>query len=148
MVDDSKLHITWEELEKDCRDLADMLQKQGPVHGIVGIARGGLVPAAIITNALNIRNVKTVAITSYNGSQQVTAELLGSVDTIKDGEGWIFVDDLVDTGQTAKLIHKRYPKAKLAVVYAKPDGQESTDFFVRLLKQEAWVVFPWEAKED
>lgn len=149
MTDNSRTYISWEEFDKDSRALAETLKKSGPVHGIVGIARGGLVATAIIANAMNIRNVKSVAITSYNGEQQITAELLGSVDSIKDGEGWIFIDDLVDTGQTARLLHKRYPKAKLAVVYAKPEGQEHADYFVKLFKQESWVVFPWEidAKE-
>lgn len=147
MNDISKYHITWDSFEKDCRALGELMQKHGPIKGIVGIARGGLVPTAIISNVLNIRNVKTLAVTSYHGHQQMTAEVLGSVENILDGEGWFFVDDLVDTGQTAKLIRKRYPKAKLAVVYAKPEGQEYTDFFVKLLKQEHWVVFPWEDKD-
>lgn len=140
--------ISWDELKKDCLQLAEMLKKQGPVEGLVGIARGGMVPTAIIANALDVRNVKSVAVTSYFGRRQVTAELLGSVEEIKDGTGWVFIDDMADTGQTARLLRKRYPKAKLAVVYAKPEGQESTDFFVKLLKQEHWLVFPWETDSE
>jgi len=147
-IDSNKHVITWQEMDKDCRALADMLNKLGPIEGIVAVARGGMVPASIISNTLDIRNVKTVAVTSYYGRRQVTAELLGSVEEIKDGEGWVFIDDMADTGQTAKLIRKRYPKAKFIVVYAKPEGQEHTDFFVKLLRQECWVVFPWEIQEE
>lgn len=148
MTDDTKHILTWHDVDKDCRDLGAMLQKLGPVTGVVAVARGGLVPTAIIANMLDIRNVKSLAVTSFFGRRQTTAEILGSVEEIKDGEGWIFIDDMADTGQTAKLIRKRYPKAKFAVVYAKPDGQEHTDYFVKLLKQESWVVFPWETQED
>ena len=144
MTEAKKQKISWEEFERDSRALADMLHKSGDVRGVVGIARGGLVATAIITNALNIRDVKTMAITSYHGHQQMTAEVLGSVDTIKDGDGWIFIDDLVDTGQTAKLIKKRYPKSRLAVVYAKPEGKDSADFYIQTVEQDAWLVFPWE----
>lgn len=147
MNDITKYHITWADFEKECRALGELLQKNGPIKGLVGIARGGLVPTAIISHTLNIRNVKTLAVTSYFGHQQMTAEVLGSVENIMDGEGWFFIDDLVDTGQTAQLIRKRYPKAKIAVVYAKPEGQQHSDFFVKLLKQEHWVVFPWEDQE-
>ena len=145
MSDNTTKHIvTWQDMETDCRALADMLKKTGPLIGLIGIARGGLVPTSLLSYLLDIRNVKSVAVTSYFGRRQVTAELLGSVDEIKDGEGWIFVDDMADTGQTAKLIRRRYPKAKFAVIYAKPDGQPYTDYFVKLLKQESWVEYPWE----
>jgi len=142
-----KQYITWDDVQNDCFALAEILEKNGPFTGIVGIARGGLVPTAIIAHRLDMRNVKTVAVTSFYGRQQVTAELLGSVEEIKDGEGWVFIDDMADTGQTAKLLKKRYPKAKFAVVYAKPDGQESIDYFVKLLKSENWIVYPWEKEE-
>jgi len=139
--------LTWEEIQNDCIALAELLEKNGPFQGIVGIARGGLIPSAIVAHRLDIRNVKSVAVTSYFGRQQVTAEILGSVEEIKDGAGWVFIDDLTDTGQTAKLIKKRYPEAKFAAVYAKPDGQEFVDYFVQLLKSENWIVYPWEKDE-
>jgi xanthine phosphoribosyltransferase len=141
---DKKQKISWDELTRDCHALAEMLHKSGEIRGVVGIARGGFVPTAIVTSALNIRNVKSVAVVSYHGQHQMTAELLDSVDAIKDGEGWIFIDDLVDTGQTAKMIKHRYPKAKLAVVYAKPEGKPHTDFFVTTIPQDTWLVFPWD----
>ena len=142
MIDKRK--ITWEEFEKHSIELANLLKRSDHIKGIVGVARGGLVATAIVCNALNIRNVKTVAIASYNGNEQMTAELLGSVDSIIDGEGWVFIDDLVDTGQTAKLLKKRYPRSRIAVVYAKPDGKEDIDFFVQAVPQETWMEFPWE----
>jgi xanthine phosphoribosyltransferase len=144
MSDAVKRKISWDEFDKDTRDLADMLHRTGELRGVVGIARGGLVATAIIANALNIRNVKSLAVTSYHGYQQMTAEVFGSVDAIKDGEGWVFIDDLVDTGQTAKLIKKRYPKSKLAVVYAKPEGKADADFYRHVIDQDLWLVFPWE----
>jgi xanthine phosphoribosyltransferase len=142
-----KQYITWDEVQNDCFALAELLEKSGPYTGIVGVARGGLVPTAIVAHRLGIRNVKSVAVTSYIGRQQVTAEVLGSVEEINDGDGWVFIDDMADTGATAKLIKKRYPKAKFAVVYAKPAGQESVDYFVQLLKAENWIVYPWEKDE-
>ncbi len=144
MTEKPKRKITWEEFDTHSRALADLLLKSDAIKGVVGIARGGLVATAIVCNALNIRNVKTVAITSYHGHDQMTAEMLGSVDSIIDGEGWVFIDDLVDTGQTAKLLKKRYPRARLAVVYAKPDGKDFVDFYVQQVPQDTWMDFPWE----
>lgn len=141
---EQKQIFTWQDIENDCRALAEMLRKSGPMLGLIGIARGGLVPTSLLSYLLDVRNVKTVAVTSYFGRRQVTAEILGSVDEIKDGEGWVFIDDLAETGQTAKLIRRRYPKARFAVLYTKPDGQAYTDYFVKLLRQNVWVEYPWE----
>jgi xanthine phosphoribosyltransferase len=139
-----KQHITWDQFLADTKTLADKLKSQPDIKGLIAIARGGLCATAVVANVLEIRNVKSVAVSSYDGQQHHAAEMLGSVDNILDGEGWVFIDDLVDTGQTAKLIRRRYPKAKLAVVYAKPEGEQSCDMFVKNIAQDTWLVFPWE----
>ncbi|HEY1096924.1 MAG TPA: xanthine phosphoribosyltransferase [Alphaproteobacteria bacterium] len=139
-----KQQISWDQFTADTKILAATLKEQGDIKGLIAIARGGLCATAIIANVLDIRNVKSVAVSSYDGQQQHALEMLGSVDNILDGEGWMFIDDLVDTGQTAKLIHRRYPKAKLAVVYAKPEGKENCNFFAKDMPQDTWLSFPWE----
>lgn len=144
MTENQKQKISWDEFERDSRQLARLIAGAMNVEGIVCVARGGLVATAVVANALNIRNVKSVAVVSYHGYQQMTAELLGSVDAIGDGSGWVFIDDLVDTGQTAKLLRKRYPKAKIACVYAKPAGRDTIDFSTREFAQDLWLEFPWE----
>jgi xanthine phosphoribosyltransferase len=136
--------ISWDGFSADTKILAEKLKILPNIKGLVAIARGGLCATAIVSYALDIRNVKSVAVASYHGRTQGAAELLGSVDNILDGEGWIFIDDLVETGQTAKLIKRRYPKAQLAVVYAKPDGQSDCDFYAKEMPQDAWIVFPWD----
>lgn len=139
-----ELQIDWNRFHADTKILADKLKALPDVKGLIAIARGGLCATAIIAYQLDIRNVKTVAVSSYDGQKQTGAEMLGSVDNILDGEGWIFIDDLVDTGQTAKLIKRRYPKARLAVIYAKPDGLAQCDAHAVDMPQDQWLTFPWE----
>ena len=136
--------IAWDEFLTDTKMLADKLQTLPDIKGLIAIARGGLCATAIVAHALNIRNVKSVAVASYDGQKHNAAEILGSVDNILDGEGWVFIDDLVETGQTAKLIKRRYPKSKLAVVYAKPDGISTCDVYAKDIVQDVWLNFPWE----
>ena len=58
--------ISWEQLQNDCRALAGkLLRVRKDWSRIVAIARGGLVPAAIIARELDIRVVDTVCISSY-----------------------------------------------------------------------------------
>jgi xanthine phosphoribosyltransferase len=144
MTDTAKITLTWDDVKKHSLALAKKIGTMKNLKGIVCVARGGLVPTAIIANALNIRNVKSVAVVSYHGMEQQSAEMLGSVDTILDGEGWVFIDDLADTGQTAKLLKKRYPGAKLAVPFAKPAGKALCDYIGTDMPQDIWVEFPWE----
>lgn len=139
-----ELQIDWNRFHTDAKALADTLKTLPDVKGLIAIARGGLCATAIIANQMDIRNVKSVAVSSFDGQKQHAAEMLGSVDNILDGEGWVFIDDLVDTGQTAKLIKRRYPKARLAVIYAKPDGLQYCDVHAVDMPQDQWLTFPWE----
>ena len=59
-------------------------------------------------------------------------------------DGWLIVDDLVDTGETAKALKLMLPKAHLATVYAKPAGRPLVDTFVTEVSQDTWIFFPWD----
>ena len=61
-----------------------------------------------------------------------------------DGAGWLIVDDLVDTGTTARLVREMLPKAHFATVYAKPAGRPLVDTFVTEVSQDTWINFPWD----
>src|SRR5690606_1510253 len=92
-------------------------------RGIIAVSRGGLVPAAIVARELNLRLVESVCVSSYDHtSQRDQVSLLKDVSCSDDGEGFLVVDDLVDTGNTLKFLRQRLPKAKFITVYAKPEG--------------------------
>src|SRR5712672_3196087 len=60
------------------------------------------------------------------------------------GQGVLIVDDLVDTGRTAKLVREVLPKAHFASVYAKPLGKPMVDTFITEVSQDTWIFFPWD----
>ena len=60
------------------------------------------------------------------------------------GKGLLVVDDLVDTGQTAKLVRDMLPDAHFAAVYAKPMGRPLVDTFITEVSQDTWIFFPWD----
>jgi xanthine phosphoribosyltransferase len=60
------------------------------------------------------------------------------------GKGVLVVDDLVDTGQTAKLVRDILPEAHFAAVYAKPMGRPMVDTFITEVSQDTWIFFPWD----
>lgn len=136
--------VSWDELHRDTRALAWRLAEL-QFDKIVGIARGGLVPAAIVARELSIRNVDNVSIASYEGKVQGQPRIIKALDG--DGEGVLVVDDLTDTGVTARLVRELLPKAHIATVYAKPAGRDDVDTFVTMVSQDTWIVFPWDQGE-
>ena len=136
--------VSWAQIDRDARALAWRLAGLGPFRGIIAVTRGGLVPAAIVARELDIRLIDTVCIACYED----TAHAPGTVQVLKtvegDGEGFLIVDDLVDTGETARVVRDLLPKAHFATVYAKPAGRPMVDTFVTEVSQDTWIVFPWE----
>ena len=133
--------LSWTEFHRDCRALAQQLLGQ-PWRGVDGIARGGLNPATIIARELDIRLVDSICIASYDHTRQGEPQLLKGVDG--DGEGLLLIDDLVDTGVTARFARELLPRAVLATVYAKPHGRELAHYWQREFAQQTWLHFPWD----
>jgi len=138
--------ISWEQLHRDSKALAWRLLDMKTWKGIVTITRGGLVPASIIARELEIRLVDTVCISSYDYRDQGESNILKSVDI--DDDDWLLVDDLVDTGQTARIVRDMLPKAHFATVYAKPEGRPLVDTFITEVSQDTWILFPWDTESQ
>lgn len=144
-VEQKMFPVSWDQLHRDSRALAWRLLEIGPFKGIAAITRGGLVPAAVIARELDVRLIDTVCIVSYrNDNTQGTMEVLKSVE--HDSEGWLLIDDLVDTGKTARKVRELMPKAHFATVYAKPAGRPLVDSFVTEVSQDTWILFPWDTE--
>ncbi|HCL78347.1 MAG TPA: xanthine phosphoribosyltransferase [Synergistaceae bacterium] len=136
--------VSWEQIHRDCKALAWRLVGLRRWERIVGIARGGLVPAAIVARELDIHLVDTVCISSYTARAQGESSVLKELSG--DGAGWLIVDDLVDTGKTAAIVRAMLPKAHFACVYAKPAGKPFVDTFITEVSQDTWILFPWDAE--
>ena len=148
---DKAFPVSWDQFHRDARALAWRLSGSGPFNAIVCITRGGLVPAAIISRELGIRMIETVCIASYHdyktqGGLKVLKTIAPDVSNLNDGAKILIVDDLVDTGATAKLVREMLPKAHFATVYAKPLGRPMVDTFVTEVSQDTWILFPWDTE--
>ena len=154
MAADSKKQlfpVSWQELHRDAKALAWRLNAGGPWRGIIAITRGGLVPAAIVARELGIRLIDTVSVHSYAHMELGRSQVLKrpSVDLEKDGDPkgrWLIVDDLVDTGTTAKVVREMVPGAHFATVCAKPAGKPLVDTYVTEVSQDTWIMFPWDTE--
>ncbi|WP_181702230.1 xanthine phosphoribosyltransferase [Chthonobacter albigriseus] len=143
--------VSWDQFHRDARALAWRLSGQGKWTAIVCITRGGLVPAAIVARELGIRVIETVGVASYHEyKDQGQLQVLKGVDPKLiemdggQGAGILIIDDLVDTGATARIVREMIPKAHFATVYAKPKGRPLVDTFVTEVSQDTWIYFPWD----
>lgn len=141
----SAYYLTWDEFHRDSRTLARQLMGDN-WKGIICIARGGLIPGGILARELNLRVVDTLCIASYDHDQQGDINILKNI--AGDGEGYILVDDLVDTGKTAEIARKLLPKARFVTLYAKPQAMALADIFVREFPQDTWLHFPWDIQHS
>jgi xanthine phosphoribosyltransferase len=146
---DKSFPVSWDQFHRESRALAWRLTSEGPFHAIVAITRGGLVPAAIIARELNIRVIESVSVKSYDHQSQgkvrvikpINADLIAADAA---GEKILIIDDLVDTGATARVVRDMLPNAHLATVYAKPQGRDLVDSFITEVSQDTWIFFPWD----
>ncbi|ABD88697.1 xanthine phosphoribosyltransferase [Rhodopseudomonas palustris] len=142
--------VSWDQFHRDCRALTWRLNEVGPFAAVIAITRGGLVPAAIVARELGVRVIDTVCIASYEHDRQGELQVLKGVsDSTKalgggTGKGLLIVDDLVDTGATARLVREMLPDAHFATVYAKPKGRPLVDTFITEVSQDTWIFFPWD----
>ena len=147
-IDTADHFVTWPEVHRDAKALVKLLMTLGQWKGIVAVTRGGLVPATIIAREMEIRYVDTICIATYD------EQAIGDVNIIKipaqasadKGEGWLMIDDVVDTGTTMKAALEILPNCHVATIYAKPGGMPYVDTYVHEVAQDTWVFFPWDTE--
>ncbi|KKO48734.1 xanthine-guanine phosphoribosyltransferase [Arsukibacterium sp. MJ3] len=135
-------YVSWEAFHRASKELAQQLLGR-EFSGIVAVSRGGLVPAAILARELNIRVVDSICVASYQHDQQGSLRILKDA-TLTDNDKLLIVDDLVDTGETARALREHFPQACFVTVYAKPQGKPLVDHYVTDIEQDTWIQLPWD----
>ena len=144
------LRINWDTAVEYCEQLAHKIDFKPDV--IVGISRGGLVPARILSDILNNKNLAVLGIIFYKGVGARTKSPQITQDLTKDlkGKKVLVVDDVSDTGKSlivAKdyIANKGASEIKVATLHYKPHSKFKPDYYIRTT--DAWIVYPWERHE-
>ena len=138
--------VSWDEFHRDARALTWRLAAAGPFEAIVCVTRGGLVPAAIVARELGDppdrdgvrRELPRLPDPGRSAWSRASGRHRSKIGG-GDGKGVLIVDDLVDTGKTAKIVRDLLPKAHFATVYAKPMGRPMVDTFITEVSQDTWI---------
>ena len=119
---------------------------------VIGIARGGLIPALILADLLETSEFATIQIEFYVDINQTNSEptLKQPLTAIVAHKKVLVVDDIADSGESLKLAKTHLQdqgasKIKTATLYQKPQSTTTPNFYEKQTTN--WVVFPWDTKE-
>lgn len=141
--------ISWEQFEKDCIELAKKI-KDTHIDRIIAISRGGLVPARILSDLLNIR-ISHITISTYqNLHQEKEPRITEKPEEDFAGKSILIVDDISDTGNTFKHAVEHFSNFKDCKIYTVSPYIKSKTIHIPTFwekKLDAWIIFPYELKE-
>lgn len=150
----NKKFYSWTDIEKMCNQLINQLYKdEWKPDYIVGITRGGNVPATILSNMTGIR-CEALKVALRDGESGKSGD---SIDWMAqdalEGKKILLVDDINDTGATFKWISNDWKlNGQDNVRFATLTENLSSEFDgvnywcdeVNKAEKDVWLVYPWE----
>jgi len=156
-----EIYYAWEEIDNDIFTLAKTIKSSGfSPDLIIGIARGGCVPAIMLSHLLRKPfDVLKWSIFDYKNTD--LSNWLKFICEAKYGIKILLMEDIVDTGETLSILFKYAEERdisqkwkenlKIASIWCNPRAKILPNFFVKEIDREfdqRWVVFPWEKREE
>lgn len=145
------LKPSWTKIEKMCKLLAKKISSFRP-DWIIGISRGGLIPARLLSDHLNIHNISVIRIEFYKSIKQTKdfPTISQPLQVNVKGKKVLIVDDIADTGRSLAVAKDHVKRAgayevKIAVLHSKPKSMIKPDFYIE--NANAWIIYPWEKEE-
>jgi hypoxanthine phosphoribosyltransferase len=144
---------TWSQIYDMLFSQAEKIRRSGfNADVIVGVARGGWIPARVLSDLLEISALATVRTEFYLGVAKTKNEpvLTEAISTDVAGKKALLVDDVADTGKSLQLakehvLQQGAAEVRIATLYRKPNSATKPDYCEK--ETGYWVVFPWETKE-
>ncbi|MFQ5892068.1 MAG: phosphoribosyltransferase [Candidatus Methanofastidiosia archaeon] len=144
-----KVYLDWAKVDEAVWTLVDEVRKDFIPEILVGIARGGLIPAVRMSNIMDDLLMRIVDVKFYENIEKrreapkITVPLTGDVKGMKV----LIVDDVADTGKTLETVKKHVLErgaleVKIAVIAKKSRSITEPDYHI--FETEKWIVFPWE----
>lgn len=136
----AKIYLEYDDILSMCHNLGHDVSKMHP-DLIVGITRGGLLPALHLSHALNIPMTVIQWQTRDSNINEVKPSI---VEALKEKKTVVFVDDINDTGKTFKGIKNSYQGGKYVSLVERTSTMFKTDAKSLRFDDARWIVFPWE----
>lgn len=143
--------LGWDDISRLVDTLIVGIQRD--CDALLVVTRGGMVPACLVSERLDLRNILVAAVQLYLGvGQTLDAPVFMQFpnDTLLAGKRVLIVDDVWDSGRTAVAVRERVRVAggepRVAVLHYKPRASrypaDRPDYFAEITDD--WIVYPWE----
>ncbi|NIQ05766.1 MAG: phosphoribosyltransferase [Candidatus Korarchaeota archaeon] len=123
---------------------------------IVGLSRGGWIPARLICDYLLVPDLVSMEVTHWGlpaeiGQEEAQLEHPFEVDLT--GKNVLIVDDITDTGESLELalnvVNKQDPNGvKTATMQYITGSSIEPDFYTEKVDEWVWFLYPWCWMED
>lgn len=155
------LCLNWEEIDGLTHQLARAICAEGKPDVLIGLQRGGVIPAVMLSHQLALPDLlalpirRTLSDAIYASKQAPTVQMPEHFLQLQ-GKDLVIVDDIVGSGETLRAalqVITPYAPARVRSVVCvvnrahwDPVNQHEphTDIFAIGREVRGWVVFPWE----
>jgi hypoxanthine phosphoribosyltransferase len=145
--------LTWNHMYAVLLSLARKIIKTEFVPDvIVGVSRGGWIPARVLCDLLGCPMLASVGVEFYMGVGQRKGQprLIQPLSVTVSGKKVLVVDEVADTGKSLKLVKEHVIKegskdVRTVTIYTKPWTTLEPEYHQK--KTSRWIIFPWEIME-
>jgi hypothetical protein len=145
---------SWSDIYQMCEKLSDKIKESFHPDVIIAIARGGWIPARIICDFLDIKDLYSVKAEHWGRvATRDKAKLVQRLNVDLTGKDILIVDDVTDTGETVILVKEHVKElgaemVKTAVLDHKMTSKFVPDYYINKMDSWKWIVYPWSYHED
>jgi len=148
--------VTFEEVYDMIRNLSEKTKESGnKPTAIVGLARGGWVPARLMCDFLGITDLISLKVEHWLETGKTKDEATIRYPLMADlrGRRLLIVDDIADTGKSlivsTSYLRKFAPAdIKTATMQYFPTSAFRPDYYAEEVKVWTWFIYPWNWIED
>ena len=141
------LKLSWSDIEALSIAIADEIAAaHGPFDAdtlVVGVSRGGLIPATLVAHRLGLRKVGALGLMSYSDGVDGEQGAMVRYGAAPERPALI-IDDIIDSGRTLEAVRTLYPGVVIGALIDKTEGRSGV-ISGRQTPAGEWVEFPWEA---
>jgi hypoxanthine phosphoribosyltransferase len=149
-------YISWNRFYRLSADLYRRIAATGfRPDIIVGIARGGYMPARVLADFFDLMNLAAIKVEHYHGPRKSSRAIVRHPLPVDiTGQKVLVVDDVSDSGDSfdAALAHLHDcgapAEVRTAVLHHKLTSSYVPDFHAARIVKWRWIIYPWAVTED
>ena len=132
--------MTWQEVDQKITQLSQQIEYVPDI--IIGIVRGGIIPARLLAGKLQVKHMYCVTVKKVGKERKVMSDIVEDIN----GKRVLLIEDMLETGQSLLVakdyLEKKGASVKTACLYTMPISEIKPDYSLQEVKQ--IVDFPWE----